>query len=261
VEQAFDEIPDLRAKAFENMLKKLQLALSLFTDCLCLLRDYKDDFYKRCRENNERIPHIDLAISKVEPPNDTIKAELKKRWEAMIDKYDEDALIHLARPDNPHRRTEIQMEIGYKEEENLVGGEDFNNRLHEVTKLTLNKSGVRSYGDGTAFLSKTKKEEEQRRLMIKAKKEKIKEAFLNMNEDQYLDWKRKRMRNKEDLFQINPNPNPQDGNSSTRNLFTSQAKRAEQKVYIDELKKMIQSSKMLAKINICNLFISSNSQS
>jgi len=92
-------------------------------------------------------------------------------------------LINIARPDNPHRRTEIQMEIGIKEEENRLGGEDFHNRLHEVTKHTLNKTGVRSYGDGTAFLSKTKKEEEQRRLMIKAKKEKIKQAFISMNED------------------------------------------------------------------------------
>jgi len=75
------------------------------------------------------------------------------------------------------------MEIGFHEEENHLDVEDFHNRLHEVTKLTLNKSGVRSYGDGTAFLSKTKKEEEQRRLMIKAKKEKIKQAFLSMNED------------------------------------------------------------------------------
>lgn len=51
----------------------------------------------------------------------------------------------------------MQAEQKTKEKENL--DEDFHSRLHEVTKFTLNKSGVRSYGDGTAFLSKTKKEE------------------------------------------------------------------------------------------------------
>jgi len=45
-----------------------------------------------------------------------------------------------------------------KDDENL-DTEDFHTKLDEVTKLTLNKSGVRSYGDGTAFLSKTKKQE------------------------------------------------------------------------------------------------------
>ncbi len=44
--------------------------------------------YKRLRENNEKIPQIDLAAAKVEPPNETIKMELKKRYDAMIDKYE-----------------------------------------------------------------------------------------------------------------------------------------------------------------------------
>jgi len=43
VEKAFDEIPDLRAKAVEHMLKRLQVGFLLFADCICLLRDYKDD--------------------------------------------------------------------------------------------------------------------------------------------------------------------------------------------------------------------------
>jgi len=53
---------------------------------------------------------------------------------------------------------EIQAEQSDKQKQQNLD-EDFQNRLHEVTQYTLNKSGVRSYGDGTAFLSKTKKEE------------------------------------------------------------------------------------------------------
>lgn len=43
VEKAFEEIPDLRARAVEHMLKRLQIGFSLFTDCICLIKDHKDD--------------------------------------------------------------------------------------------------------------------------------------------------------------------------------------------------------------------------
>ncbi len=64
--------------------------------------------------------------------------------------------------------------------------------------MDTQQSGVRSFGDGTAFLSKSKKEgrklllifgksnsffKEQRRLRNKARKEEIKQAFLKMNEE------------------------------------------------------------------------------
>ena len=60
------------------------------------------------------------------------------------------------------------------------------------------------------------------------------------------------MRNGDDLLQVIPNPQPEEP-SVFRNTYSSQAKHADQKVYIDELKKMIQSSKMLAKINVCKI--------
>lgn len=60
------------------------------------------------------------------------------------------------------------------------------------------------------------------------------------------------MRNGDDLLQVIPNPQPEEP-SVFRSTYSSQAKHADQKVYIDELKKMIQSSKMLAKINVCKI--------
>jgi len=65
------------------------------------------------------------------------------------------------------------------------------------------------------------------------------------------------MRNKEDL-PVNPNPQPIEP-SIFRNTFSSQAKHAESKVYIEELKKMISSSKMLAKINVCKTSLAKTS--
>lgn len=125
--------------------------------------------------------------------------------------------------------------------------------MDEVTKLTLNKTGVRSYGDGTAFLSKTKKEEEKRRILIKQKKEQMKLAFLNMNEDEYMDWKRKKTKSGEGLL---PFPHQREElKGSRRSVGTSVnqfRKFTESTTHLVELKKMIESSKMLSKINIRN---------
>jgi len=129
-----------------------------------------------------------LLKSTVEP-TEQVRSAIRKRSELTTLKYDSD--VNTASRAEANKKIETNPEHPSKDAENLET-EDFHTRLDEVTKFTLNKSGVRSYGDGTAFLSKTKKEEEKRRIMIKQKKEEMKLALMNMNEDEYMDYKRQK---------------------------------------------------------------------
>ena len=89
--------------------------------------------------------------------------------------------IVTEKTDTVQKHDELEDE-GYKEDVKMTE-QDLLARLGEITHQTLCKSGARSYGDGTAYLSKTKQNEERKRLLIKSKKEKMKQEYNNMSEE------------------------------------------------------------------------------
>ncbi len=88
--------------------------------------------------------------------------------------------------------------------------------------------------------------------MIKQKKEQMKIAFLNMNEDEYMDWKRKKVRGGEGLLPFSQREELKGLRRSVGTSVNQFRKFTEPTTHLVELKKMIESSKMLSKINICN---------
>lgn len=102
-------------------------------------------------------------------PSEHVRNAMARKWEIMMTRYEYDPNIDYriakhsknipstTKADQRQKLDEIEEE-GHKDEKGL-DVEELITKLGEITHQTLCKTGPRSYGDGTAYLSKTKQNE------------------------------------------------------------------------------------------------------
>jgi len=176
--------------------------------------------------------------------NPFIKKAVQKKWQNLLDRYDYDPArdyrINVQEPRANHNTTQ-----NLKEKTEEIA--DFNEESwdREDTKARLNEI-VGAMSKKPTF--KGKNEEDQKRLQAKKDKERQKQDLENMTDDDFLDWQRKQIKRdgRDDLAITEYNEG-----ELLRKAQADQAQRLSSSAApIEELKRMIENSKVLAKIQI-----------
>ena len=120
------------------------------------------------KDKNCQVSTLNAIVEKG-GPSEHVKNAMKKKWEVMLERYEYDPSKDFRlNSDNVERSQPSKVENAQKDdtskdfdavEEKRMNVDDVRTKLDEVTKLTLRKSRARSHGDGTALLSKAKKNE------------------------------------------------------------------------------------------------------
>lgn len=125
--------------------------------------------FKYFEEKNHKLS-TDLTVFTKNEPSEHVKNAMMKKWERMLDRYEYDPALNYYRTGHSsysevasmkraqNRRAEEQVDQEINEEDSL-DMDDLKGKLNDLTRQTLCQVGPRKYGDGTAFLSKTKQEE------------------------------------------------------------------------------------------------------
>jgi len=185
--------------------------------------------------------------------NGFVKGALEKKWTSLKSKYEYD-------PTRDYRRENQNIEKG---EQNptprpKLGGdeaddvnkanwdsEDLRAKISEIVSTRAQKARADFLINGQKPVFRGKNEEEQKRLQMKKEKEKQKQAIENMTDEDFLDYQRKQIKEvkEENVIEVNES-------ELFRKAQADQVLRLSQKVPIEELKRMIDNSKVLSKIQI-----------
>jgi len=185
--------------------------------------------------------------------NGFVKSALDRKWSSLKSRYEYDPTRDYRRDtrdteagdSNPTPRPKLAVDEAEQLNKSDWDSEDLKAKINEIVVSRVQKAKADFSISGQTPVYRGKNEEDQKRLQMKKDKEKQKQAIENMTDEDFLDYQRKQIKEvkEENIHEINEN-------ELFRKAQADQVSRLSQKVPIEELRRMIDNSKVLSKIQI-----------
>jgi len=254
--RTIQEVESMREQAVENMVQKFDMIFKLYcdlSDAATQAIEEADDFVRSRGIVPQTASQQHLHSRNNSETNGFVKGALDRKWSSLKSKYEYDPTRDYRRDtrdtetgdSNPTPRPKLAVDEAEQLNKANWDSEDLKAKISEIVVSRVQKAKADFSISGQAPVYRGKNEEDQKRLQMKKDKEKQKQAIENMTDEDFLEYQRKQIKEvkEENIHEI-------DENELFRKAQADQVSRLSQKVPIEELRRMIDNSKVLSKIQI-----------
>jgi len=258
--KVIEGVESMRDLAIEHMTHKFDVLFQLYCELSSISKQATEEADDYLKSKGVEVSRGSLnQIHNRSPSNSEtmgfVKTALAKKWSSLKTKYQYD-------PDRDYRREQREIEqpdqnstprqklaVDEGDDGNKANwdSEDLRAKISEIVGSRSKKIKAEIpvvNGPKTLFRGRT--EEDHRRLQMKKDKEKQKQAMENMSDEDFLNYQRRQIKG------VTREGDPSEVNEGDlfRKAQADQVSRLAQKAPIEELKRMIDNSKVLSKIQI-----------